>query len=53
MYKNFEQWFDIFLDEVRTLNYRGLVDRETFEIDFENGKDPVESAAEFVEEMNS
>lgn len=47
----FEQWFDIFLDEVKKLGYKGPVDMGTFEMDWEIGKSPEETAKEFVAEM--
>lgn len=48
----FDEWFDIFVNETRTLGYNGPIDRETFEADYEDGKTPESSAAEFVKEMN-
>lgn len=53
MYDTFEEWFDVFVDNVRALDYHGNIDRDTFESDYENGADPMYVAKEFVDEMNS
>ena len=36
----------------KKLNYTGPIDKDTFESDYEEGKTPELSAAEFVKEMN-
>lgn len=37
---SFDEWFDIFMDEVKKLNYCGPVDKYTFEPEFEDGRAP-------------
>jgi len=48
----FEEWFDIFIDKCGKLGYYGAIDKGTFEMEYEDGKTPEDSAREFVEEMN-
>jgi hypothetical protein len=48
----FDNWFDIFTDEVTKLGYLGPIDKDTFESNYENDKSPEDSAKEFVKEMN-
>lgn len=50
---SFDEWFDIFTNEVKKLNYDGPIDKYTFEADYDEGKTPEYSAKLFVEEMNS
>lgn len=52
MYETFEEWYDSFQDHVNRLGYDGPIDKESFESDFEEGKEPSEVAEEFVKEMN-
>ena len=49
---SFDEWFDIFVDKTKSLNYNGPIDKYTFESDYEEGKTPEFSATEFVKEMN-
>lgn len=51
-YETFEEWFDIFADEVQHLGYSGPIMDDTFIEDWENDKCPYKSAKEFVQEMN-
>ena len=51
-YPNFMAWLDIFIDECRRLGYHGPIDRETFEMDYCEDKDPYAVAKDFVDEMN-
>ena len=51
-YETFEEWFDIFTDQVSHLGYNGPIMDDTFIEDWENEKCPYESAEEFVQEMN-
>jgi len=48
---DFEEWFDIFIDECKRLGYTGAADKYSFENDWETGKTPSESAQSFVSEM--
>lgn len=50
---SFDEWFDIFVDEVRKLNYRGPIDKGSFESEWESDITPEEAAKQFVDEMNS
>jgi len=50
---NFDEWFDLFKNETRKLNYNGPIDKYTFENDYEEGKSPEISAEEFVKEMEN
>ena len=49
----FDEWFDIFLDEVKSINWAGPVDKYTFEDDYERGNTPEAAAREFVAEMQA
>lgn len=49
----FENWFDIFTDKCKSLGYEGIIDKDSFEIEYEEGKSPEESAEDFVNEMNN
>ncbi|NPV13281.1 MAG: hypothetical protein HPY57_16090 [Ignavibacteria bacterium] len=51
-YETFEEWFDIFINQVHNLGYNGSIMSETFMEDWENEKCPYEVAEEFVQEMN-
>ncbi len=48
---NFKTWFDIFTEKVRAANYRGPIDRESAEMDYDDDKSPEAAAADFVIEM--
>ena len=47
-YSSFDEWFDSFLYHVNKLGYDGVIDKYTFESDYEEGKYPDVSAEEFV-----
>lgn len=49
--KNFNEWFDVFTDKVRSAGYSGPIDRESAEIEFDDNLTPDQAAKEFVEEM--
>lgn len=51
-FRTFEQWFEVFTDKVRQMGYKGSIDKETFEGDYEYGRTPDFSAKSFVREMN-
>ena len=51
-HESFEEWFDIFREEVHRLGYRGRIDSDTFKELWEDGKDPYDEADEFVTEIN-
>lgn len=48
---SFEEWYDIFVDKCRSLDYYGPIDKWTFEEDYLLDKTPEEAAEEFVAEM--
>lgn len=50
---SFKAWFDLFIDEVRKLGYRGRIDIDTFAANWTNGEAPEEVAKDFVEEMTA
>lgn len=50
---SFDEWFDIFVDEIKKLDYHGPVDKYTFEAEYEDVRTPEAAAKYFVEEMNS
>ncbi len=47
----FDEWFDIFIDQTRKLNYAGSIDKDSFEDIYEGGKSPEDAAEDFVKEM--
>lgn len=49
----FDEWFDIMAAETRNLGYAGIIDRESFQHDWEENLKPIKVAREFVKEMNS
>jgi len=49
----FENWYDIFIDSVRSLGYHGPVDRDSGRMDYDNNLEPEEAAKSLVEELNS
>ena len=49
---SFDEWFDIFTDECKKLGWIDIIDKYTFEEDYDNGKTPEFAAEEFVKEMN-
>lgn len=48
----FDQWFDIFQDEVRSKGYSGPLDKYSFESDYEETKTPEAAASEFIEDIS-
>lgn len=50
---DFETWFDIFIDKVRSLKYAGPVDKDSAQMSYYEGQSPENAAKDFVEEMNS
>lgn len=50
---DFDEWFDIFQDKCKSLDYHGPIDKCSFEGDYEQGMTPEASAESFVEEMKS
>lgn len=49
---SFDEWFDLFRDRVRLMGYYGVIDKYSFEWNYEEGQAPEDAAAVFVEEMN-
>lgn len=49
---DFDQWFDIFVDETKKLGYTGPIDKYSFESEYEAGETPESAAESFVREMN-
>jgi hypothetical protein len=50
---SFDEWFDIMAGETRNLGYAGIIDRDSFQYDWEENLKPKEVARDFVKEMNS
>ncbi len=48
---SFDTWFDEMKAECRELGYKGVIDQESFRMDYDEGKDELEIAKEFVAEM--
>lgn len=48
---SFDQWFDVFIDQTKSLGYSGPIDRGSFESEYLDGKTPESSAESFVKEM--
>lgn len=48
---SFDEWFDLFKDKCKTLNYSGPIDKYSFEWDWEQGKTAEAAAEDFVKEM--
>lgn len=53
MEKTFEEWYDAFCEFVRGNGYHGVIDKDSFREDWENGKDAYHVAKGFVEEINN
>ena len=49
---DFDTWFDLFTDCCKKLNYHGVIDKYTFEWNWEENETPEFTAKEFVKEMN-
>ena len=49
---SYDEWYDAFQDFCIGMGYSGSFMKETWESDYEEGKDPYDSAEEFVKEMN-
>ena len=49
-YIDYDTWFDIFIDSLRGLGYKGPIDKDIFEEDYEEGKTPEEVAKEYFDE---
>ena len=47
-----DEWFDIFMETLRKLGYRGPVDKDPFVEDWEGDESPENSAREFFEEIS-
>jgi len=47
---DFDTWFDLFQDHVRSIGYDGILDKYTFEADWIEGNTPEDSARLFVKE---
>lgn len=52
MERDFEEWYDAFVEFVRGLGYSGPIDKDTFYSDWESGLEPMTVAKDFVDEMN-
>lgn len=50
---DFDEWFDLFIDKCKRLDYHGLVDKYSFEMNWIEGETPDYAAEQFVEEMKS
>lgn len=46
----FENWFEIFLDEVKRLGYTGIVDQDSARMDYDACETPEAAAKLFVRE---
>lgn len=51
-HETYEEWFDVFVDVCTNLGYTGNFLKETWESDWEDGKDPFDVATKFVNEIN-
>ena len=47
-----DDWFDIFMDTLRKLGYRGPVDKDSFVEDWERDASPEKTAKEFFKEIS-
>jgi len=47
-----DEWFDIFMETLRKLGYRGQVDKDSFVEDWECDASPEKTAKEFFEEIS-
>jgi hypothetical protein len=47
----FEIWYDIFIDGVRSLGYKGSIDRDSAKADYDNGLTPEYAAGSLVDEL--
>lgn len=47
----FEQWFDIFIDEMRAYGWLGFIDRESAMSDYDNGASPENAAKSLWDEL--
>lgn len=50
--EDFEIWFDDFVDRCRLLGYKGPIDTDSAQFEWDSGKDADKAAIEFVKEMN-
>jgi hypothetical protein len=51
MYDTFDEWFDIFAEELFHFGYVGPLMQETFESDYNEGLCPYKMALSFYEEI--
>lgn len=49
--KSFEEWYDAFLEFVRSMGYSGFIDKDAIREFHEEGVEPLIAANEFVIEM--
>ena len=52
-HETFTEWFDVFQSKLDQMGYQGPIDRHTFECEWEEGKDPYDSAELFYEEITN
>jgi hypothetical protein len=50
---SFDEWFDLYVNQLRSLGWKGHIDRGSAEDDFNNDKDYAQAARELFDELNS
>jgi len=53
MEKDFEEWYDAFVEFLRIGGYQGYIDKDSAHRDFDNQIDAMEAANQLIEEMNN
>lgn len=48
---DFDEWFDIFREELRRLGWHGPVDRDSARCDYDSNIDPYKAARSLYEEL--
>jgi hypothetical protein len=50
--QTFDLWFDLLIDCLKRLGYKGPIDKESFQEDYDEGKTPEEVALTFSDDIS-